>query len=366
MNILYLANHCDVGGITSYLLTLSAGMVRRGHSVFFGCGGGKLLHRFIGLGVECVNLPVRTKQEFSPGVLLSALAVSALIEKERIDIVHAQTRATQVLSAFVSRKGAPAFVSTCHGFFKPRLIRRMFPCWGKRVIAVSPEVKRHLVDDFRVSESQVRVIPNGIDLDWFSGYPESAMPAVRQKMGLKDGPVVGIVARLSEVKGHRYLIDAMAEVRAAVPGAQLLIAGSGKIQRDLEKLAHERGIADRTVFIDDAWDSREVYGVIDVFVMPSLQEGLGLALMEAMASGKAVVGSGVGGIKTLIEHGRTGLLVEPRDSGGIARAVAGVLQDASLKTALGVNARAFIRAHFSQETMVRLTEEVYEECLRKE
>jgi glycosyltransferase involved in cell wall biosynthesis len=365
MNILYLANHCDTGGITSYLLTLSAGMIRRGHTVFLGSGGGRLLHRFIEEGVECIHLPIRTKQEVSPGVFLSALKISSVLGKGRIDIVHSQTRTTQVLGALLRRKGVPAFVSTCHGFFKPRLARRLFPCWGKRVIAVSREVKQHLTADLGVDEARVRIIPNGIDVEKFRAACGVSALEIKKRMGLGEGPVVGIVARLSEVKGHRYLIEAMARVSSGIPGAQLLIAGSGKDRKELVQLARVHGVEGSTVFIDDTWDSREVYRVIDVFVMPSLQEGLGLALMEAMASGRAVVGSNVGGIKTLIEHERTGVLVEPRDEKGIAQAVISLLEDGALRDAMGSRASEFIGKHFSQETMVGLTEEVYRECLEE-
>lgn len=364
MKILYLANHADVGGITSYLLTLCSGMVRRGHTVFFGSGGGRLLYRFMEAGVECLDLHVRTKQEFSPAVFWSAFKVSAVLSKEAIDIVHAQTRTTQVLAACVSRKGPnPAFVSTCHGFFKRRLVRRMFPCWGRRVIAVSEEVGRHLTQDFGVDKGCVRVIPNGIDVDRFGAGPSFRRDQAKKRLGLSDGPVVGIVARLSSVKGHRYLIDAMADVAVQFPQAQLLIAGQGGLRRELESQAQARGIAERTFFIADTVDVADIYRCIDVFVMPSLQEGLGLALMEAMAAGCAAVATRVGGMQALIEHGASGLLVEPQDAQAISREVIRLLGHDDLRRAMGERARDSIRGRFSQDAMVEKTLEVYQECL---
>ncbi len=365
MKILFLANHADAGGITSYLLTLSSGLIRRGHRVFFGSAGGKLLYRFIEAGVECADLAVRTKQEFGPQVFWSALKVSAMLRNEGIDIIHANTRTTQVLASCVSGRGTPAFVSTCHGFFRPRLWRRVFPCWGSRVIAVSEEVGRHLIRDFGVRETRVRVVPNGIDAARFSVPANGSSGQLKKRLGLAAGPVVGIVARLSSVKGHAYLIDAMAQVREGFPQAQLLIAGQGDLLADLKRQAGERGIAASTVFVGDEVDAADIYRIIDVFVMPSLQEGLGLALMEAMASGCAAVASKVGGMQALIEDGVSGLLVAPGDAGAIARAVTRLLGDRDLRRACAARAREYITARYSQDEMVEKTLRVYQECLEK-
>jgi glycosyltransferase involved in cell wall biosynthesis len=174
---------------------------------------------------------------------------------------------------------------------------------------------------------------------------------------------VGIIARLSDVKGHTYLIQAMQEVIKNFPKAKLLIIGQGKSKDALIKEIQNLGLEGSIAFIPEAKNTKDVLAEMDIFVMPSLQEGLGLALMEAMAQGVAVVGSAVGGIKTLIQDKVNGLLVAPADAPALAQAIITLLGDSRLRQALGAQAREFIIANFSKEEMVDKTEKVYQQSL---
>lgn len=314
-------------------------------------------------GVNCLRFPLSTKQEVSPAVLFSSLKAARIVGRHKIDIVHSQTRTTQVAGTLAGAimTGA-AHVTTTHGFFKPKLSRRLFPCWGCRTIAVSDEVKEHLVKDFKVSGERIRVINNGIDIDRFSRCDRSRRGEFKAKFGLGTGPVVGIIARLSDVKGHRYLIEALPKIVTVVPETSLLIVGEGSLQKSLEERVRFFGVSDSIVFIPAVTDVCEALAVMDVFVMPSLQEGLGLALMEAMAAGIAAVGSDVGGIKTLIRHGHNGLLIKPRDPSGISAAVIRLLCNPDERESLGRQAQEDVRVRFPREKMIDQTQEVYEQC----
>ncbi len=363
MNILYLTNHLNIGGITSYVLTLAAGLKRRGHNIYVASSVGDLVSKFIEEGIEYIPIPIKTKQEVSLKVLLSMFKLQGLIDKNNIHIIHSNSRTTQVLGALLNRlKGVP-HISTCHGFFKRRWLRMAFPCWGKKVIAISEQVKEHLIQDFGVDEKKIAVINNGIDIERFQVRSQKSQVQIKEELGLGDGPVVGIIARLSDVKGHIYLIEAMKTVLESMPSAQLLIVGEGKMQRELAALTGRLGIKKSVFFIPRLTNTTDALAVTDVFVMPSLKEGLGLALMEAMASGVAVVGSNIGGIKTLIRDGSSGLLVEPKDTRGIARALLNLLKDPARRLSLGKAAQEFISKNFSREKMVRETEGVYLECV---
>ncbi len=363
MNILFLTNHLNVGGITSYTLTLATGLKKRGHNVHVASSGGELLPSFIQQGVNFIPVPLRTKSEISPKLLISLFRLLPLIKRYDINVIHANSRTTQVLAGLISVISKVKYVSTCHGFFKVRFGRRFFPCWGKKVIAISSQVSQHLQDDFFVKESDIRIINNGINLERFKFIDASAQKEARRRFGISDNFVVGIIARLSDVKGHIYLIEAIKMVIEAVPSVKLLIVGEGKMKQKLDERINDLRIADNVVFLAHITDTREILAVMDVFVMPSLKEGLGLALMEAMASGLAVVGSNVGGIKTLIQNNSNGLLVEPGDSAGLSRAILGLLQDSSRRESLGRKAREFISQNFSQEKMILETERVYLECI---
>ncbi|MDO8661941.1 MAG: glycosyltransferase family 4 protein [Candidatus Omnitrophota bacterium] len=363
MNILFITNHLNTGGITSYVFTLASGLRKRGHNLYIASSGGERALKFKEAGIDYISIPMRTKKEISLKIIFSLIKLSSIIRKNKIDIVHSHSRTTQVLGCLLGKITKARHIFTCHGFFKRRLLRRTFPCWGEKVIAISEQVREHLVKDFKLDEKKIVVIHNGIDVDRFRRQKTEDRRQNRISLGLGDGPVIGIIARLSDVKGHEYLIEAMKPVLEKYPVAQLLIIGTGKTKEGLIRLAASLGISSNVFFVPQTQDTAAALAAMDIFVMPSLQEGLGLALMEAMASGRAVVASGVGGIKTLIQDGRDGLLVEPADSQELARAILTLLDDPVKRTALAKEAQAFIQQNFSQEKMVLETEEEYSRCL---
>mgnify|MGYP001570535148 CR=1 FL=1 len=363
MNILYITNHLNIGGITSYVLTLSKGMKRKGHNVYIASSGGELLSRFIAEGIIYIPIPIRTKQEVSLKILSSAMKLSRLIKQHNIGLLHSNSRTTQVLGCLLERRALPRHVSTCHGFFKKRFFRKLFPCWGRKVIAISASVKEHLIKDFKVDEKNIAVIYNGIDIHKRNTQYALRITEAKKKLGLGDGPVVGIVARLSDVKGHIYLIQAMKQVLKNIPDAQLLIVGDGNLRQKLANLTARLEMEKNVFFKPSVLDTQEVLSIMDLFVMPSLKEGLGLALMEAMAGGLAVIGSDIGGIRSLINDGANGLLVRPADVAGLTWAILELLQNPDRANSLGEAAQKFINENFSQEKMIRETEEVYLECV---
>ena len=364
MNILILANHFNPGGISSYILNLAQGLAVKGHQVYVGSAGGEWVERLKKNNIEHINLPLKTKSIISPKLLFSYFILKKELRDKRLDIIHSQTRVTSVLAYWLSRKTTVPFISTAHGFFKPRWVRLRFPCWGDSVIAISEAVKEHLIADFKVAPDKIRLVHNGIDVKSSQKPETSNQKEIKEKFGLKEGPVVGIIARLSEVKGHIYLIQAMKKVIAQIPEVQLLSVGDGTIKKELENLARGLGILERVRFVPAVADTWEALSVMDVFVMPSLQEGLGLSIMEAMLSGLAVIASSVGGIPSLIKDGHTGILVEPKDAEALAKAIISLLRDNKKASELGKNARELIVKEFSLERMVQETEEVYRLCLR--
>ena len=364
MNILLLTTHLNIGGISSYLLTLTAGMKQDGDNIYLASSGGELVGRFSLAGVNCIPIPIKTKKEVHPKILVSMFKLRRLIREKSIDIIHAQTRVTQVLGFLLQKNTGVPFISTCHGFFKPRFSRKAFPCWGDKVIAISQPVKDHLIRDFTVSQERIRVVHNGIDVERFKQAASLDKVKARISLGLKDGPVVGIIARLSDVKGHTFLIRAMKGLSEKLPKAQLLIVGGGKMFDQLQDLVGSLQIEDKVKFIPSVASTPEALAAMDLFVMPSLAEGLGLGLMEAMAAGLCVVGSSVGGIKDLIKDGQTGVLVPPKDTAELSRVILELLQDKQNRDHLGRSAQSFIAENFSKEKMVAKTKEVYTECAR--
>lgn len=345
------------------MLSLSRGLKQLGHNVYVASSGGDCLTRFTEEGIIFIPVPIRTKSEvniFKIGI--SFLKLLKDIKEKDIQIVHTNSRVTQVLGNLLKNSGV-VHVTTWHGFFQRRWLRRVFPCWADKTIAISEQVKEHLISEFKAGEDNVRLVYNGVDMEKVKLKAPLNRSEVKIRLGLKDAPVVGIIARLSDVKGHQYLIRAMKKVLEKFPGVQLLIVGEGKMEKELLGLVKELKINESVIFIPRYFDIAELYYIMDVFVMPSLKEGLGLGLMEAMAGSKAVIGSAVGGIKNLIRDRDNGLLVAPQDVDGLSSAILELLNNPAAAAIMGNNARVFINQNFSLEKMIKQTEQVYQECL---
>ncbi|NTV29355.1 MAG: glycosyltransferase family 4 protein [Candidatus Omnitrophica bacterium] len=363
MRIVLLANHLNVGGISSYVITLGRGLVSRGHQVFVATSGGSLVSKLQKSGIRCVSLNVRMKSEINPFLFGNIPRLLALLKAENIDLMHAQTRVTAMLAASSSIFCGVPYMTTCHGYFKPHWGRRLVPLWGRRVIAISRPVVDHLTRDMEVRPEKIVLVPNGIDLNAFRPLSDAERQALRDRWGLGREPVVGIVARLSDVKGHAFLIDAVAQVRKVFPDVKCLIFGDGPLETELKQRVQTLGLKDAVLFYPVINRTSEVLGLLDVFVMPSLSEGLGLSAMEAMASGLPTVASGVGGLLDLIQDGVTGRLVPPKDPTALALVIQDVLADRVRARDMGEKARFFIATNYSQEKMLDGTLGVYRTVL---
>lgn len=364
MKILLLANHVDTGGITAYMLNLVKALHKKnGVEFLVASRGGATEEKFKELGVEHILLPLTTKCEVSPKVFLSALRLKALIKKEGIDVIHANTRVTQVLAALLSRATGIPFISTCHGYFKRRLTRRLFPCWGLKVIAISDQVLKHLIHDFHLETRCIALVYNGIDLEKFRPFEKKVIDEKKERLGLDENKkIIGHIGRLSSVKGQKFLIQAASLLARRRKDVQFLIIGDGDEKDNLLNLIVADEVLKDIVFLKPTVkDTSLVLAVMDVFVMPSLQEGLGLSILEAQAQGIPVVASRVGGIPTVIEDGVTGLLCEPAEAHALAEKIEKLLDDPSLRASLVEKGFKRLKEKFSLGLMAEKTKKIYEE-----
>jgi glycosyltransferase involved in cell wall biosynthesis len=359
MNVLLLAGHMNAGGITTYILTLSRGLHASGCGVVVVSSGGALVKQLEEEGIRHVALPVRVKCEVSPFLLAQAPALVNLVRRERIDVIHANTRATQMAGACVSRLTGIPMVTTCHGFFKAHWGRKVLPLWGEKVIAISRAVADHLETDHRMPPSGVALVPNGVDIKHFMPVDEAARSQARRQLGVGPWPVIGAIARLSDVKGLEFLIEAMPMVLKTLPSARCLIFGEGPMEADLKLRTKALGLDANVLFLPVVNKSASALAAFDVCAVPSLSEGLGLTVMEAQAAGVPVVASAVGGILDLIKDGETGWLVPAKDTGALAAALIKALENTELRREVAARARARIVAAFSAERMVEATLKVY-------
>ncbi len=365
MKILYITTHLNKGGITSYLFSLAVGLKKKGHSITIASSGGDSKKVFLENNIDHLDIPIRTKSEVSPFVLFSYFILSRFISSNSIDIIHAHTRVTQVLAWFLSKKFKIPFVATCHGFFRPRWHRRRFPCWGNKTIAISNQVKEHLASEFRVNRENIYLVHNGIDLSKFKEYKIDEINDLKKEIGLGNKYfVAGTAARFSSVKGLEYFIRSMPEVLRTRKDIVFLLIGYGREELKLRQLAKVLKVEDRVKFFNPTRRTQEYLCVMDIFVMPSIQEGLGISILEAQAQKIPVIASNVGGIPDIIEDRITGILVEPKDESAISKAILELLEDRNLYSIIKNGAYNKIVKEFSLEKMIVDTEKVYKEELQ--
>ena len=363
MNILHLTSHLNVGGITSYVLSLSEALVKRGHGVVIASGGGQMEARASAIGLTHWRMPLHTKVELSPQVFRATRQLKARLRQEPVDLIHAHTRVGQVVADRLSRRLGIPYVTTWHGFYRVNLGRRLWPCTGAVTIAISEPVRQHLLRDFKVPAQRVRLIPHGIDPAVFEARVEpTQQQQLREAVGLPPGgPVIGTVARLVASKGVDHLIASLPAIRASAPDTRLLIVGDGADRCRLQEAAKAHGVAEAVHFAGALPETRIALSLMGVFVfLPAEQEGFGLSLLEAMASGRPIVAvrRGSGAVWVLEESG-VGVLVEPGDVQGLAAAVTNVLQHGDAACRAAGEARAVVTQRYSLSRMADQVEDVY-------
>lgn len=291
-----------------------------------------------------------------------------LARRRRARILHVHGYAAADFGRVAARLCGAALVLHEH-FADPRmpayqgLADRVLSPLTDRAIAVSDSTREFLVRQRHVPARKVRVIWNGAPLREFAADASAAARDVRAELGLApEAPVVAAIARLSEQKGHRYLLDAAARVLAARSDVRFLIVGDGDQWAALHEQARALGIERQVVFAGHRADVPALLGACDVFCISSTYEGTPLTLFEAMAAGKAIVSTAVDGCREVLSEGITGLLAPPRDPDALAAALLRALQDAPLRARLAAAARDASADYDIGRTVERI-EALYDEVL---
>jgi sugar transferase (PEP-CTERM/EpsH1 system associated) len=290
------------------------------------------------------------------------LQLARLFRRERPDIVHTHSWGT-LLEGFVAARlaGVPHVVHGEHGTMEMRGRSVWLQRWAwkraDRVLSVSSRLAESMSAHVRYPLDRIRVIRNGIDTDRFS--PEHRLSA-RAALGFDtDDVVVGTAGRLVPVKDHATLLRALGSLRSRGRRFKALIAGEGPLREPLLAAAEDEKLTGSVQFLGARDDIERVLAACDVFVLSSVSEGLSNTILEAMASGVAVVATHVGGADELVEDGRTGLLVPPSNPNRLAEAIESLLSDAPRRRAMGLAGRQRARQEFSLERMVAAYEALY-------
>ena len=366
------AGSFEPAGTQRFLLELLRRMDRKRFApiVFSTLAQGELLPE-----VEALGVPVHEfgtgRRVLSPRTVGDLSRAAAFLRRERVDVLSCMLGVTTLVGPFVGRAaGVPVVVNnqrnlsywlrggareSVYGFVSRRVV--------DAVIVNSAAAARELSERFRVPESKIENIGVGTDLERIA----RATPAedLKRELGLGESKVVGVVAKLSPVKGHGHFLEAAALISKAHGDVRFLIVGDGSERTRLEREAGELGLSGKVHFIGVRDDVPAVLKLMDVLVLSSLSEGSPNVVLEGMAAGVPVVAMRVGGVPEVVEDGVSGFLVDTGDAPGLSNAVLRLLNDADRAREMGKKSRAIAVENYDINRVVARVEDVFSSLLER-
>lgn len=370
LRILHLADFRWYNASAHYALTVSQALARNGHQVYLGLTCKRNLPSFPST-VPNLKIVEFTLQVSDPSTWLGvAVSLRSFIKKHRIQIVNAHSASSHVLAAGVKKLGEINFrlVRTRGEAYPPKanLFNKYLYCRLTDQIVVPSEILiRPYTDRLRLPASRICHLPLGVD--------ESAKPKReadsdwKNRLGISpDEKVVGIVGRLSPVKGHVYFIQAAKLVSEAIPSVKFIIAGGdAQIRQErLKRLAYRHGIIDRFVFLGNVSNVQELMSIFDIGVVSSVgSETICRVLLEYLAASKPVVGTRVNGIPELIEEGRNGYIVPPGNVNELAQSLISILKEDTLRQEMADRSRKLAESKYNLHEFADQTTTIYNKLL---
>jgi glycosyltransferase involved in cell wall biosynthesis len=380
MRVVTVITRLNIGGASPPVISQAAGLKSRGHDSLLVCGTprpneGSMEEDARREGADVLHLPALCR---NPNLVEDARALArlySLFRRMRPDVVSTHLSKAGAIGRVAARAaGVPVVVHTYHGkgfhVFSSRwkeeatlAAERLLARLATGNIVVS-EKQRAEFESLGISPDRLRVIRYGLDLDALMTAEAAPLHA---ELGLPASvPLVGVVARVVEIKGQDVLLRAAARLRERFPHVHYLIAGDGHSRPAFEALAGELRLTDRVHFLGWRRDAPALFRSLAVAVLPTVLdfEGTPLAVIEAMAAGCPVVATDVGGVAEVVRHGETGLLVRPRDEAALADAIDAQLSNTAAAAAMAAAAQRLVGALYQRSRMVDETEAFFLELVK--
>ncbi len=333
---------------------------------FEGGGSADLLRK---KGVEVIDLQL--KKIYSPRAILKAFGIFKLLRQKNVKIVVTYHESSDFLISIIAKlAGIPVIISSRRDMgykLKPRHIRiyKFINKLFDKIITVSDAVKNTIFEKEDAFWHKLVTIHNGVELEKFNISPDKNI--IKESLGLNNKmPVVGILAALRPIKGHKYFLEAASLILKELPETYFLIVGwpeNEKYYNELKEIAKQLKIEKNVLFIGGRTDTAEILSIIDISVLSSINEGFPNAVLESMAAGKPVVATDSGGTREAVIEGKTGLLVPPSDSEALGKAILKLLRNQDLADCMGKEGRNLVKKEFSMEKMLRTLENLYQSLL---
>ncbi|MFC1643538.1 glycosyltransferase [Chlamydiota bacterium] len=359
LKILILITELDVAGAEKIVYYQAKGLKEKGHDVEVAClyGRGVMGDRIESCGIPVIYLEAKGKWDFS--VLFR---LRGLLKKNDYDILHCHLFHANIIGR-ISAIFIPKMVviSTTHVMEVDKIYRvrleGLTSFLTDAYICVSNSVREFLNDKGKIRPDKLNVVHNGINLEEF--IPDKSPEQIKRELGIEKKIIIGSVGRLHKQKGYEYLLKAAALLKKDLSDFSLLIVGDGPLKNDLVLLSKSLKIEDLVIFTGFRSDIANILNAIDIFVLPSVWEGFGLVVAEAMALSKPVVATNVDGVPEIVEDGVTGFIVEPENPEIIAKRIKDILDNPEKMDEMGKEGRIRVEDFFTVDRMVDGVENLY-------
>ena len=376
MRLLHIVGDSRFGGAANIILGLSHVAQAEGWQVDVLTTDPVFQHAVRQHGLGLVNLDV-IRREIRPVWDLGGLVrLTRFLRREPYQIVHTHTSKAGFVGRLAARlAGVPAIVHTVHGFAfheeSPIHVRRFYSTlerlasrWCDRIVSVSEFHRAWAIELGMCQPGKILAIPNGIAE--VGRNREVGLAELRREMGASQGDLVILsMARLAADKGLEYLIEAASILPQTERRVQIVIAGDGPERDRLEHLVHHLGVTQRVRFLGFREDVGDLLAASDLVVLPSLREGLSIALLEAMAAGKPIIASSIGSQREVASHAEMALLVRPADARALSDAIVELSGNEALMARLGRAARAVYESRYTEDRMLDTYKQLYSDLLNE-
>jgi len=384
VKVLRVIARLNVGGPALHVAYLTAGLAERGYDTTLVAGTIARGEESMAFVADAHNVHIETLSELHREIspirdLRAILRLARLIRRERPTILHTHTAKAgavgRIAALLAGNARPPIVVHTFHGHvlrgyfgrtmtFGFRTLERWLARATTSLVAVSPEVRDDLVALRVAPASKFTVVRLGIDLEHRIVSDDDQRRETRRQMGLRDDEfVVGWVGRMTAVKNTDRVVRALQTLVDLGVDARLLLVGDGPDRDHLERYAHELGVMKRCLFLGYQEDVARFYDAIDALVLPSVNEGTPVSVIEALAAERPAVATRVGGTPDIIRDGIDGFLVDPADNGELADRLAELAGDAPRRAAMGAAGRARVLERYAVGRLIDDIDRLYRELL---
>ncbi len=366
VRILRIIPSLEMGGVERTLTSILPRLDKKKYKVYLCClfKRDKLADTMEFLGIPIIKFRMRARLDFDGKYMAGILRLAHLMKKMRIDIVHTHLYRANLVGRIAAKlAGVPIIIANEHNIdswkkFPQRLSDRALAGITNKIIVVSDAVKDFYVNKIGIPEHKIITIYNGVDISKFQTYVN--INKKKEEFEIKpDEKIITIIGRLHQQKGHVYFLKAAQIIGKKKPNVKFLIVGDGSLEKQLRSMSEDLGISKNVIFAGLRENIPQILAMSDISVLASLREGFSITVLESMAAGKPVIVTDVGGNSEVVEHWKTGFVIQPRSPEDLASYSLNLINNQELAIKMGQEAKKRV-INFSIDRMVEKTENLYD------